>query len=434
MPKVLLMSSLDTRYQEALYAKECIERLGCGVVLLDLSMGAYRECGADYTCVDVAREAGVPFDLISGKKGTAENAKTMVLGATRIVRDLARQGTIDGIAGLGGASNTSSFSLIMKALPFGFPKLILSSSAAIPAYAGAYYGFKDIAIFHSCVDLNGLNPFVKDVIGRFAGMIAGVVGLESKEVRANAQAVALTEFQFVEACTRKVIGILETKGVEVIPFHAQGVGDRIMEEMVGDGLFRGVLDLVPAGLSEAIFGGNRAAGSDRLDKEMASGLPVVFTPCGFDLLSCGPYERRFSDALWRRMELEKRKLYIQDELRVQARISSDEMEVIGRIFAEKVNKTKGRAAVFVPLEGFSALGTADGVLHDTDSDMALVKSLHKHLDARVVELVEMDCRYSDDVFAQAVANRFLDMLEAPGKGEVSRPADSRDHQHGGEAA
>jgi uncharacterized protein (UPF0261 family) len=434
MAKVVLMSSLDTRHQEALYARECIERLGCGVVLLDLSMGAYRECGADYTCIDVAREAGVPFETIAKTRGTAENAKTMVLGATRIVRDLARQGTINAIAGLGGASNTSSFSLIMKSLPFGFPKLILSSSAAMPAYAGAYYGFRDIAIFHSCVDLNGLNPFVKDVIGRFAGMIAGVAGLESKEVRAGTQAVALTEFQFVEACTRKVIGMLEAKGVEVIPFHAQGVGDRIMEEMVGDGLFRGVLDLVPAGLSEAIFGGNRAAGPDRLDKEMASGLPVVFTPCGFDLLSCGPYERRFSDALWRRMELEKRKLYIQDELRVQARISAEEMEVIGRIFSEKANRTRGKAAVFVPLKGFSALGTEGGVLHDPESDMALVRSLREHLDKAKVELVEMDCAYSDDVFAQAVSNRFLEMLEATGTGEVGRPADSRDHQHGGEAA
>ena len=77
MATVLFMSSLDTRSREALYAKECIERLGCKVALLDLSMGAYKDCGADYTCIDVAREEGVPFEQVSGTRGTAENTKIM---------------------------------------------------------------------------------------------------------------------------------------------------------------------------------------------------------------------------------------------------------------------------------------------------------------------------------------------------------------------
>jgi uncharacterized protein (UPF0261 family) len=112
-------------------------------------MGAYKDCGADYCCVDVAREAGVSFDQVSGTRGTSENTKTMVRGAIRIAQKLVDQGMIDGIAGLGGASNTNAFSNIMRSLTSCFPKLILSSSAAMPAYAGAYYGFKDIAIFHS---------------------------------------------------------------------------------------------------------------------------------------------------------------------------------------------------------------------------------------------------------------------------------------------
>jgi uncharacterized protein (UPF0261 family) len=411
MATVLFMSSLDTRSQEALYAKECIERLGCKVVLLDLSMGSYKDCGADYSCIDVAREAGVPFEQVSGTRGTAENTKTMVRGAIQIAKRLSDEGLIDGIAGLGGASNTSALSNIMKTLTFGFPKLILSSSAAMPAYAGSYYGYKDIAILHSCLDINGLNEFVKDVIRRFAGMIAGMLAVEKMKIRTGGQDVALSEFQFVEACARKIIRILEPRGVRVIPFHAQGVGDRIMDEMIGDGLFRAALDLVPAGLSEAIFGGNRSAGPDRLDKEMASGIPVILTPSGFDLLSCGPYERRFSDPLWKNMGLEKRKLYIQDHLRVQARTTKHEMEVIGARFSEKLNKAKGKVVVFAPLRGFSSLGIEGGPLCDPESDRALIESLRRHLNQDVVRLVEMDCAYSDDLFAHAVADRLLDMLE-----------------------
>jgi len=411
MATVLLMGSLDTRSRETLYAKKMIEQKGCKVILMDISMGGYTECGADYTCIDVAKEAGVPFEQISGRKGTADNMDLMVEGAVQITRRLSDEGAIDGIAGLGGASNTTAFSRVMKTLTFGFPKLILSSSAAMPAYAGAYYGYKDIAILHACLDLNGLNKFVKDVIRRFAGMVVGMVGVEKTELRAGNRDVAISEFQFVEACARKIIKVLETKNVQIIPFHAQGVGDRIMDEMIGDGLFRGALDLVPAGLSEAILGGNRDAGMERLDKEMASGIPVILTPSGFDLFSCGPYARRFSDPLWKKKRIEKRKLYIQDELRVQARTGKQEMEIIGKAFSEKLNKARGKVAVFVPLRGFSSLSVEGGPLHDPESDKALVGSLRKQLNRRVVDLVEMDCAYNDDLFAQAIADRFMGMLQ-----------------------
>ena len=106
-----------------------------------------------------------------------------------------------------------------------------------------------------------------------------------------------------------------------------------MEEMIVDGVFDAVIDLVPAGLSEAILGGNRAADLERLDRELAQGIPVILTPCGFDMLSCGPYERRHKDPLWKKKGLAKRKLYIQDELRVQARTTKREMELFGRVLA-----------------------------------------------------------------------------------------------------
>ena len=413
MATVLLMSSLDTRPQETLYAKRVIEHHGCKVILVDISMGSYTECGADYSCIDVAREAGISFEQIYQMRGTSEPADYMVRGAVLISQRLYDQGLIDGIAGLGGASNTTSFSRVMKTFPFGLPKLILSSSAAMPAYAGAYYAYKDIAIFHSCLDINGLNEFVKDVIRRFAGMIAGALGVERMRQPAGGREVALSEFQFIEVCARKIMNILELKGVQVIPFHAQGVGDRIMDEMIGDGLFRGALDLVPAGLSEAMFGGNRSAGPDRLDKEMASGIPVILTPSGFDLFSCGPYDRRHTDPLWKKKKLDRRKLYIQDQLRVQSRTSKQEMTLVGRVFSQKLNRAAGKVAVFAPLRGFSSLSVEGAPLYDPESDLALIKSLRKHL-SKDVELVEMDCAYSDDVFAQAIADRFLGLLQGKG--------------------
>jgi len=89
-----------------------------------------------------------------------------------------------------------------------------------------------------------------------------------------------------------------------------------MEEMIVDGLFQGLVDLAPAGLAEAILGGPYA-GMERLTGELSTSLPIVMTLCGFDMFSCGPYERRLTDPIWKKRKLEKRKLYFQDEMRIQ---------------------------------------------------------------------------------------------------------------------
>lgn len=407
MGTVLLVSSVDTREKEILFLKELIQGQGCRVLVMDISMGSYREGVADYSCLDVARAAGISFQEIAESKDTNKNMEHVLRGSIVIAKDLYEKGLIDGMAGFGGVSNTTVISLLMKELPFGFPKLILTTAAAIPAYAAGLFAETDIAMFHSCVDVNCLNKFVKSVLTRFAGMIAGAVNMEKVNLSSETVAVALTEFKFSEKCTERVRGLLEQKGFEVVPFSATGTSDRIMEQMAFKGLFGGVIDAVPAGLSEALLGGNRSAGLDRLDRELAIGIPVILTPCGFDMLSCGPYERRYSDPFWKKRRIEKRKLFIPDKFRVQARTTKGEMATIARAFAEKLNKAKGRIAVFIPLLGFSSLSKPGGPLSDPQSDRIFVRTLKSCIKGDRVEIVEMENSIDDPGFADAIAEKFL---------------------------
>ncbi|HME46052.1 MAG TPA: Tm-1-like ATP-binding domain-containing protein [Syntrophorhabdales bacterium] len=414
MPTVLLLSSLDTRYDETLYAKTLLEEHGCDVLLMDVSLGAHKESPADYSCVDVAKEAGVAFDVVRNSKGTSEPMDHMIKGATKITQRLYAQDSIDCIAGLGGASNTTFFSWVMRRLPFGFPKMILSSSAAMPMYAGRYYGYKDITIFHSCVDINGMNPFVRDVLQRFAAMVGGVSKRGKAEHLTDGRQIAIAEFQFCEVCARRVATILEKQGLEVIPFHAQGIGERVMEEMIVDGLFRGLVDLSPAGLAEAILGGNRNAGVERLTGELSTSIPIAMSLCGFDMFSCGPYERRLTDPIWKKRKLEQRKLYFQDEMRVQARTSKKELEITAKAFAEKLNAARAMVSLHIPLRGFSSLSVQGMPLYDPELDKVFIRNLKQHVKNKNVEIVELDCSIMDEPFAQALAERFLDMLQSKG--------------------
>ena len=106
----------------------------------------------------------------------------------------------------------------MGSLPLGLPKLILSSSAAIPAYAARYFAFKDIAIFHACVDINGLNAFVKDQMRRFAAMIAGVCGMVKVSEEKVGKCVAVTEYQFSETCAQRVRKLVLPRVLRRFPF------------------------------------------------------------------------------------------------------------------------------------------------------------------------------------------------------------------------
>jgi uncharacterized protein (UPF0261 family) len=292
--------------------------------------------------------------------------------------------------------------------------MILSSSAAMPMYAGRYYGYKDITIFHSCVDINGMNPFVRDVLQRFAAMVAGVSNRGKVEQLTDGRQIAIAEFQFCEVCARRVATILEREGLEVIPFHAQGIGERVMEEMIVDGLFRGLVDLSPAGLAEAILGGNRNAGMERLTGELSTTIPIVMSLCGFDMFSCGPYERRLTDLIWKKRKLEQRKLYFQDEMRVQARTSKKELEITAKAFAEKLNAARAMVSLHIPLRGFSSLSVEGMPLYDPELDKVCIRNLKKHLRNKNVEIVELDCSIMDETFAQALAERFLGMVRSKG--------------------
>ena len=224
--------------------------------------------------------------------------------------------------------------------------------------------------------------------------------------------IALTEFKFSEECCSHIRHLLEEKGFEVIPFHAQGTGDRAMEELIGEGLFQGVMDIVPAGVSEELLGGNRAAGSNRLERAGEMGISQIITPCGFDMLSCGPLERGDrGDPLWVSKDIKNRKLFIPDAFRVQARTSSQELREIAKEVARKLNRSQGPVAILIPLKGWSSLDEEGMPLYDPEADKAFLDELKVHLTTKI-PLIELDLHLNTREFAGEAVKQFIKLFEA----------------------
>lgn len=414
---IVIISTLDTKGSEAAFLKNLIEDRGHRVVLLDTNTGGEPSIRPDISAAEVAEAAGWDIKQVRKQKDTEKTSSIMIQGAIKKVRSFLEKGELDGILSFGGASNTAIATAIMKSLPFGIPKVMLSSTAAMSAYAGGYFGTKDITMIHSVVDIAGLNPLVEVVLRRAAGAICGMVeteqGLQSLRTPSQKKAlIALTEFKFSEECCSHIRHLLEEKGFEVIPFHAQGTGDRAMEELIGEGIFQGVIDVVPAGVGEELLGGNRAAGSNRLESAGRLGIPQVITPCGFDMLSCGPLERGDrGDPLWIAKGIKKRKLFIPDAFRVQARTTSQELRGVAREVARKLNQSKGPVTVLIPLKGWSSLDKEGMPLYDAEADRAFVQELKVCLNPNI-PLVEFDLHLNTREFAVEAVNQFIALYEA----------------------
>lgn len=436
---VLIMGTLDTKGEELGLLQGLIAHTGLNTLLMDTNMGGEPQITPDISAAEVARVGGGEIEEIRSSRDTGKYTPVMIKGATVKALELYREGRIDGIISIGGASGTALGTTVMKALPFGLPKLMVSSTASMPDYAAGYIGTRDITMMHSVVDIAGLNELVRDVLARAAGAISGMVvartfslqeqavTVEEPEIGAIRESpkpvktvisartkplIALTEFKFSEKCCKKLRDSLLERGYEVIAFHAQGIGDQAMDELIEQGWFDGVLDIVPAGVSEGMLGGNRSGGPNRLLAAGDRGIPMVVTPCGFDMLSCGPLERReFNDPLWTSRHLTERKLFIPDAFRVQARTTIEEVVEIANETAVRLKIARGAVKFLVPLKGWSSLSSEGGTLYDPETDRVFTEVLKRELAGSSVEVIELNYELNSQEFAQYALGVFIEMME-----------------------
>jgi uncharacterized protein (UPF0261 family) len=414
--RVVILGSFDTKGEELRFLRECIRGGGCLPLCVDTSLGGEPAEATDIASREVAAAAGIDIDQIRASRDTGKVTRWMIQGASAVVRDLHGRGELDGIVSIGGASNTGLATAVMGALPFGVPKVMVSSMAAVPAYAGSYFGTRDITMIHSVVDVAGLNPLLESVLRRAAGAVCGMVLASVGAVdldrggAGGAPRVALTEFKFSEECCRQAASLLASAGARVVPFHANGVGDRALEELIDEGLVDAVLDVVPAGVAEELLGGNRAAGPDRLGAASRRGIPQVIAPSGFDMLSCGPLERGDrGDPLWVGRGLSKRRLFVPDALRVQARTSAEELLQVAEVVAEKLSRCVGPALVLIPTRGWSSLSEEGMPLCDFTADQVFTRRLKEQLRGPA-EVREVDLPLNCEAFARLAVGELLGLM------------------------
>lgn len=404
---ILLLSTLDTKGPETLFLRDRIREHGGGVLVLDFSMSG-ETAGADISPGEVAKAAGTDIETIRASRERKKITRQMIDGAVSIAKDLFQSGRLAGLIGLGGSTGSLMATDVMRSLPFGVPKLMVSSTAALPGLSTRYLGTGDISIFHTVIEISGLSLPLCNVLDRAAAAIAGMARVSPLTVESargdGRPLVAMSMFGPTEKCAHHCRLLLEQKGYQVIGFSAAGVCDRAMEEMIGMRFFDGVVELAPGGVGEEVLGGMRAAGPDRLTTAGKLGIPQVIAPGGVNLMS--PRKSRYKPEY-----LERRKFDL-DELRTFLRISDDEMETVATVFAEKLGGAAGKVLVLFPTAGWSALDAPSSHMFDAQQDRIFLRVL-KEKAGPGVEIREIEANLEDETFAEAVVQACLATFPAP---------------------
>jgi uncharacterized protein (UPF0261 family) len=345
---------------------------------------------------------GKDLQEIKESRDRAENTKVMVQGATEIARGLYERDEIEGVIAIGGSTGSLMAAEVMRALPFGIPKLLVSSTAALPGLSSRYIGIGDIMLFHSVIEMSGVTDLLKNVLDRAANAMAGMVqGAITPAKAYKAGAIAMTMLGTCEQCASSVRNALEQRGDQVIGFSASGIADRAMEEMVSQGLFRAVIDLAPGGVGEHLFGFTRDAGPNRLESAGKAGIAQVVSTCGVNHVT--PAKSRYKP------EHQQRRKYDIDKYRTWLRSSPEELTQVADAIAEKLNRAQGPVTVIIPLRGWSSADCPGNPTYDPEEDRVFTNRLRARVKADI-PVIEVDANMEDPEFAQAVVGALIDML------------------------
>jgi uncharacterized protein (UPF0261 family) len=387
--KVLVLGTADTKGEQLRFLKDKITDRGHETLLMDLSMGSHPSFQADITPSEIASLVGKDLEEIIASRDRFAVVDAMSAGAQQKALELLSQDSLDGIVALGGATMALIGSQVMSKLPFGIPKII-ATPAAMPVYVGRWFGAADLVVMQLIMEIAGMNDLIKNAIAQVAGAISGMVeeAYDYTALRLPYPSIAVTELGFSDLCARYVEQLLTEKGYHVYPFHAQGISDRAMDRLISQGFFDGVIEIVPAGLVEEKFKGNRAAGMGRLDAACERGIPQIWGPCCLNLTGAGITRTN------RDKYTASGKILRIDEMRAMARFPRDELLIGAKLYAEKMNKATGPLKLVIPLRGWSSLDQEGSPLYDPEEDRMFIDELKKNL-RRSVEIEEVDCNLED---------------------------------------
>ena len=397
---IALIGALDTKGEEFAFVQAELLRRGHNTLVINTGVVGEPALPPDIAATEVATAGGTELSVLRQQADRGKAIEVLAKGAAIVVRQLQEAGKIDGILGMGGSAGTAVGTAAMRALPVGFPKLMVSTLAS--GDTSPYVGVSDIVMMPSVVDVAGVNRISARIFANAAGAISGMVETTPPPI-GEKPLIAASMFgnttKLVDQCRK----LLEAQGYEVLVFHATGTGGKIMESLIDAGYINGVLDVTTTEWADELVGGVLTAGPTRLDAAAKRGVPQVIAPGCLDMVNFwarSTVPAKFAD----------RQFYEWNPNVTLMRTTSEENTELGRILAEKANKSSAPVAFFLPLQGVSVLDSPGGEFWQPVANEALFAAIKQNVRADI-PVYELDTNINDATFAEAVVQKLLQFLK-----------------------
>ncbi len=442
-PKIVCAGMCNTKADEIKYLAQMVAEYGGEPIIMDLSLGAAVDW-ADVSLNEVLAATGTKLeDVFAAPRATATELVGRA-GAAKVLQ-MHADGKCDGIISWAGSVGTTTATWVMRALPFGVPKIMLTDMAS--GDVSPWLGNKDIYIVNPTAE-QGINIVTQKAVANAAAGIVAMAGVP--EVPAGSKPLcAITSYGTTTPTVLRCKAYMEGRGWDVAIFHAVGVG-ATMEDLIRSGLITAIIDLTTGELTNTMFGStfgiSKTWEGERLTAASAMGIPQVVVPGGLDQCAYGPLAsmpQEFMDDFKaeRRHSFHGTGAPYQHNEGVTIMVPTlAEVEKVSRYMADKLNQTTGPTAFFIPMRGWSAYdqsealatrergwakGNGDGPVwepdaaHPTWSRRAtlMLKVLEEHFDHTNpnLDLIAVDNHILDPDFGDLLNRCMGDMLEGKWK-------------------
>ncbi len=397
-----MLGCFDTKGEVFHFLRDCLQAQGERVITINTGvMGNTMLFPIDYDADIVALEGGSGISELRERNDRGYAVQIMGKGACKIVARLVAAGDMKAAIGMGGGGGTYIALSAMQEIPFGIPKLCLSTLAVKDL--SRQIKSKDILLMPSIVDVAGLNSISKLLIAQAASAICAMAKVTGAQNEATSGCIAISMFGNTTACVEKCTELLQQKGFEVLAFHANGVGGETMEALIRDDYFDAVLDITTTELADDLCGGICSAGPDRLNAAGRLGIPQVVVPGCLDMVN-------FAQVDTVPEAYRSRELYSWAPDVTLMRTNTEENRKLGEMLAQKVNKSQGLVAILLPLKGISQIDVPDGVFYRPETNQVLFRSI-KEQAQQSVPVLEVDAHINDTIFAEKAVSTLLTLLD-----------------------
>ncbi len=399
---ILIIGTADTKSDELLYMKNCIERLGGNAPVMDVGVLGEPNFTVEYSKHDIATAANTSnAAIIALGDENAAMTKTAE-GACYLVKKLANEGKINGVLMLGGTMGTDLALDVANALPFGFPKFIVSTvsfSHLIPPERLS----PDLMMILWSGGLYGLNAICKASLSQACGAVLGAA--QAVEVPTNDRPLVAISSLGSSALTymKTLKPELEKRGFDVAIFHTTGLGGSALEALASQKKFVAVLDL---GLAEVANENEKSivtSGANRLESAGLAGIPQIVAPGGLGLIDL---------ATWAILpkKYAKREYHAHNRLIASVLMDEKEMKKLARTIAQKLSKSTAPTVYISTLKGLIEWDRAGEPLYNPEVLNAFSSEIRKSI-KKPVQLIELDAHINDTTFTDKVLAIFDEWCE-----------------------